>query len=436
MHALEILTKKRNGDELSREEITFFIEGFVSAEIPDYQASAFLMAVYFQGLSEREIYYLTDAMIASGETLNLDRFGKQTVDKHSSGGVGDKVSLISLPIAAAAGVKVAKMSGRGLGFTGGTIDKLESIPGFNTEIRPDRFFEIVEEVGICLVGQTRNLVPADKILYALRDVTATVDSLGLIASSIMSKKMASGSRGIVLDVKYGQGALMASKDQAKKLAEMMVSIGRQGKRRVTALLTSMNQPLGREVGNANEVCEAVSILKGENKGSEDLVKLALEVAGHMIYTADLAASIEEGRKLAKEMIGEGRAIDKFKEWISAQGGDPKVAMTRDLIFKPKNEYPLFAKEDGYVENLNAAAIGEAAKLLGAGREIKEDLLDFSAGIYLNKKIGEKVYRGERLATLYNSDESKALDSLTLAKNAYIIGKRPCCDEEVIGGVVL
>lgn len=436
MHALEILTKKRNGDELSREEITFFINGFVSDEIPDYQVSAFLMAVYFQGLSDREIFYLTDAMVASGDVLDLSELGDRTVDKHSSGGVGDKISLISLPIAAAAGVKIAKMSGRGLGFTGGTIDKLESIPGFRTEISGDEFIDIVKEVGICVVGQTKKLVPADKKIYALRDVTATVESLGLIASSIMSKKIASGSRGIVLDVKYGQGALMHDKEQARKLAEMLVGIGKQADRRVTAILTSMQQPLGRKVGNANEVCEAIDVLQGKTEGLEDVTTVALEVAGHMIYTAGLAASIDAGRAEAARTIETGAAIEKFKEWIKAQGGDVDSVMDRKSFFNPEHTELVLSKEAGYVQSIDASMIGEAAKLLGAGRETKDDEIDFSAGIQLNKKIGERVERSEVLAKLYNRKRAEVSDSLTVIENAYIIGKSSCRIDEVVGGVVL
>lgn len=436
MHALEILTKKRNGDELSREEVTFFIDGYVAGRIPDYQVSAFLMAVYFQGLSDEEIFYLTDAMVQSGDTMDLSKLGDRTVDKHSSGGVGDKISLIALPIAAAAGVTIAKMSGRGLGFTGGTIDKLESIPGFKTEISGQEFFDIVKNTGICVVGQTKELVPADKLIYSLRDVTATVDSLGLIASSIMSKKLASGNRGIVLDVKYGKGALMPNKQEASKLAQMMVSIGKQADRKVSALLTAMQQPLGRAVGNAIEVCEAVDILRGHKEGLQDVWAVAVEVAGHMIYTAGLSEDLETGKKKALEMVSSGQALEKFKEWVQAQGGNPAIAVDRDSLFKAKYTEDLLAQEDGYVDQIDASMVGEAAKLLGAGRETKADTIDPCAGIYLEKKIGERIEKGQSLAKVYTSDQAKAQDSLTLLSNAYIIGQRRQNEEEVIGGVVL
>lgn len=399
----DIIHKKRNGGELSEEEIRFFIEGYTDESIPDYQAAALCMAVYFRGMTPKETSILTLAMAESGDQIDLDGIEGFTVDKHSTGGVGDKTSLIVVPIVASCGGKVAKMSGRGLGHTGGTVDKLESIPGFRTELNPDDFIKQVNGIGLCIVGQTGELAPADKKLYALRDVTATVESIPLIASSIMSKKLAAGSKGIVLDVKTGSGAFMKTVEESEKLAKEMVAIGKSAGRSVTAVITNMDIPLGDSVGNSLEVIEAIKTLKGE--GESDLTEVCLTLAAQML---SMVTGEDEKTcySMAKGAIDNGLAINKLREMISAQGGNANVVDDYSLFKQPKYTAEIFSECDGYIEHTDAEKIGIASVILGAGREKKGDPIDPSAGIVLKKKTGDYVKKGESLAVFYTDDEGK------------------------------
>ena len=403
MRMYDIIHKKRNGGELSEEEIRFFIEGYTDESIPDYQAAALCMAVYFRGMTPKETSILTLAMAESGDQIDLGGIEGFTVDKHSTGGVGDKTSLIVVPIVASCGGKVAKMSGRGLGHTGGTVDKLESIPGFRTELNPDDFIKQVNGIGLCIVGQTGELAPADKKLYALRDVTATVESIPLIASSIMSKKLAAGSKGIVLDVKTGSGAFMKTVEESENLAKEMVAIGKSAGRSVTAVITNMDIPLGDSVGNSLEVIEAIKTLKGE--GESDLTEVCLTLAAQML---SMVTGEDEKTcySMAKGAIDNGLAINKLREMISAQGGNANVVDDYSLFKQPKYTAEIFSECDGYIEHTDAEKIGIASVILGAGREKKGDPIDPSAGIVLKKKTGDYVKKGEPLAVFYTDDEGK------------------------------
>lgn len=404
MNMEEIIIKKRDGKILGSEEINFFINGYTKGEIPDYQASALLMSIYFQGLSEKEITDLTEAMMLSGDVVDLSEIKGIKVDKHSTGGVGDKTTLIVAPIAAAAGVPVAKMSGRGLGFTGGTRDKLESVPGYKTALTQKEFIDQVNEIGISLIGQTADIAVADKKLYSLRDVTGTVGSLGLITASIMSKKLASGGDAIVLDVKCGRGGFMKTKEEARKLADLMIKIGEKHGKKTAALITDMNEPLGNAVGNTLEVIEAIETLKG--KGPEDITKLSFEIAGHMILLGKKARSIEDAVESAKEVLYSGKALDKFRRLIDAQGGDPKIIDDYSLLGKAKYENNIISQKNGVIKEIDAQKVGEAAQLLGAGRVTKEDDIDFCAGVLLSKKIGAGVSKRDVLATVFSEDRKK------------------------------
>ncbi len=398
MRMYDIIKKKRDGGALSKEEIEFFIKGYVDGSIPDYQASAFCMAVFYSGMTEEETANLTLSMANSGDTVDLSRFGTLSADKHSTGGVGDKTTLIVAPICASLGCVMAKMSGRGLGHTGGTIDKLESIEGFNTALSPEEFFNQVEKTGIAVVGQTGNLTPADKKLYALRDVTATVDSLPLIASSIMSKKLAAGAHNIVLDVKCGSGAFMKTPEDAEALATEMVKIGKMCNRNTRAVITNMNRPLGNNIGNALEVQEAIDVLK--NNGPEDLKEVCLTLATEIVSSTK-GISREEARALTEDALESGKAYNKFMEWVKAQG-----ATQNELIFKKAEySYDVISETDGYIVSSDAEKIGISAVILGAGREKKEDTIDMSAGIILNKKTGDKVSTGDTIATLYSCNKN-------------------------------
>lgn len=403
MRMYDIIHKKRDGGELSEEEIRFFIEGYTDESIPDYQAAALCMAVYFRGMTPKETSILTLAMAESGDQIDLGGIEGFTVDKHSTGGVGDKTSLIVVPIVASCGGKVAKMSGRGLGHTGGTVDKLESIPGFRTELNPDDFIKQVNGIGLCIVGQTGELAPADKKLYALRDVTATVESIPLIASSIMSKKLAAGSKGIVLDVKTGSGAFMKTVEESENLAKEMVAIGKSAGRSVTAVITNMDIPLGDSVGNSLEVIEAIKTLKGE--GESDLTEVCLTLAAQML---SMVTGEDEKTcySMAKGAIDNGLAINKLREMISAQGGNANVVDDYSLFKQPKYTAEIFSECDGYIEHTDAEKIGIASVILGAGREKKGDPIDPSAGIVLKKKTGDYVKKGEPLAVFYTDDEGK------------------------------
>lgn len=409
MRMMDILEKAAKRAPLSREEIAYFVKGVTSGEIPDYQITPLLMAIRLLGLSEEGTVALTDEMARSGDRLSPERFGRTSVDKHSSGGIGDKTTLLVAPLAAALGCTVAKMSGRGLGFTGGTIDKLESIPGYRTSLSPLEFDSIVKKVGMAVVGQSGALAPADKRLYALRDVTATVESIPLIAASIMSKKIAAGASSIVLDVKVGSGAFMKELSAARELAELMVKIGKGCHRRVRAVLTDMDIPLGSAVGNALEVKEAIAILAGD-KGEERLRTLSVTLAAHM---ASLSLSIpqEEALIRAEEALASGAALRKMKEWIGAQGGDARVIDDPSLLPTAAYTEPVCAKEDGFFTSTDAAEVGRAAMLLGAGREKSGDTIDPAAGLVLTRKVGDAVCRGETLAILHTNDKER----LPLAK---------------------
>lgn len=400
MRMVDLIIKKREGQELTDQEIRFWIEGYVKGEIPDYQSSAMQMAIVFQGMSNREIATLTDAMLHSGEILDLSMLKGVKVDKHSTGGVGDKTSLVLGPMVAACGATLAKMSGRGLGHTGGTLDKLESIPGVTIAISGDRFVNQVNEIGCAIVGQTGSLVPADKKMYALRDVTGTVESIPLIAASVMSKKLASGSDAILLDVTVGEGAFMKNMEQARTLAHIMVDIGKRLGRNTKAVLSNMSEPLGLAVGNSLEVKEAIASLQGH--GPEDLMELCYTTGSIMLVQANCFKTMEEARAALKHAIDSGEAFDKFVKMVKAQGGDIEYILHPEKFEMAKTILPIYADEDGYINSLNALTIGVSSMKLGGGRETLDDVIDMSAGIILNKKIGDQVKKGELLATLFTN----------------------------------
>ena len=402
MRFVDILEKKRDGYELTREEIEFFIEGYTNGTIPDYQASALLMAIYFQGMTAEEQGHLVMAMVNSGDTIDLSQIEGIKVDKHSTGGVGDTTTLILVPLVAACGVPVAKMSGRGLGHTGGTLDKLEAIEGFQIELSEQAFIDQVNTLKAAVIGQSGNLTPADKKIYALRDVTATVDSIPLIASSIMSKKIAAGADAIVLDVKVGEGAFMKTVEQAEQLAHAMVNIGEAVGRQTMAVISNMSEPLGEAIGNALEIEEAIATLKGE--GPEDLTELCYVLGSKMIVAAKKASSFEEARHMLKTVIEDGSALQLFKEMIEAQGGDGSIIDNSKRLPQATYTYEVFAPQDGYIEKIIANDIGVAAMLLGAGRATKEDEIDMAVGLRLHKKIGDVVKKGELLVTIYSNKE--------------------------------
>lgn len=420
MRMYDIIHKKRNGGELSGDEIRFFVEGYTNGSVPDYQTAAFCMAVYFMGMTAKETSELTLAMAESGDQVDLSGIDGFTVDKHSTGGVGDKTSLIVAPIVASCGGKVAKMSGRGLGHTGGTVDKLEAIPNFRTELTPDEFIKQVNNIGLCIVGQTGELAPADKKLYALRDVTATVESIPLIASSIMSKKLAAGSKGIVLDVKTGSGAFMKTFEESENLAKEMVSIGKSAGRSVTAVITNMDIPLGNSVGNSLEVIEAIKTLKGE--GESDLTDVCLTLAAQMLCMVT-GEDEKACYAMAKGAIGDGSALNKLCEMISAQGGNAGVVDDFSLFKQPKHTVEISSEREGYIEHTDAEKIGLASVILGAGREKKGDPIDSSAGIVLKKKTGDRVEKGDTLAIFYTDDESKIEEAKREFFEAFTFGNK-------------
>lgn len=417
MNAYEIIDKKKKGISLKDEEITFMVEGYLNDTIPDYQFSAFLMAIYFQGMTEAELISLTKIMRDSGKILSHDYIDGRTVDKHSTGGVGDKTSLVVIPIVASTGVKIPKMSGRGLGHTGGTLDKLESIPGFNTRLSQGEIEKNIKEIGAVIIGQSEGLVPADKKIYSLRDVTATVDSIPLIASSIMSKKLASGASSLVLDVKLGSGAFMKNLDQARELAEKMTLIGNSQGMNTSAIISNMNQPLGFAVGNTLEVREVVETLM--NKGPSDLTELSLELASHMIHLA-LELSLDEARVLAKNSLESGRALEKFYEIIEGQGGDISFLEDLEEFSSAKYQMDILATRDGYVSEIDAQKIGLACNSLGAGRLKIEDDIDYSAGLVLRGKIGDFVKKADTLARIQSNDKSKLEDAKNIIEESIII----------------
>lgn len=434
MNMVDLIQKKKDGGVLSAEEIKWFVNGYVADEIPDYQVAAMLMAICFKGLDREETFQLTDAMRYSGDTIDLSSIKGIKVDKHSTGGVGDKTTLIVAPLAASLGVPVAKMSGRGLGFTGGTVDKMESIPGFRTTLEPKEFLNQVNNIKLSVIGQTAHITPADKKLYALRDVTATVDNFGLIASSIMSKKLAAGSDAIVLDVKVGDGAFMENEKDAEILAELMVDIGNKAGRRTVAAITEMGQPLGKAVGNSLEVIEAIQTLKGQ--GPEDITQLAERLSGIMVYLGGKATSPEEGYAMTKEALRDGRGLVKLKEFIAAQGGNPDVIDDYSLFPAHSMKKELVADRDGYVQKIEARCIGLASQHTGAGRATKEDTVDLSAGIYVCKKVGDEVKKGDVLAILYGNDRNKLEAAEGEALRAFELGeqqaKPPVLIKKIIG----
>lgn len=404
MNILEIIEKKREKQELTKEEIKYFVKGYVDEEIADYQAAALVMAIYLNGMTKQETTNLTVEMANSGEILDLSKLNKTIVDKHSTGGVGDKVSICLLPLVASLGVPVAKMSGRGLGFTGGTVDKMQSIPGYKTEIDIHKFIQNVENIGISMISQTMNLAPADKKLYALRDSISCVESIPLIASSIMSKKIASGAEKIVLDVTVGKGAFMKNMENAKELANEMIEIGKLANRETVCVLTNMNEPLGYAVGNNLEVIEAIDFLKG--KMPEDLKQVVLELGAYMIKLAGLGEDLEENRNKMLENISNGKAYNKFVEMVKNQEGDISYLENTSKFEKSKIIEPIIAKQDGYIQEINAEEIGKVACGLGAGRVKKEDLIDYSVGVILNKKVADKVSKGDILGYIHSNSKEK------------------------------
>ncbi|MGI6713028.1 MAG: thymidine phosphorylase [Bacillota bacterium] len=429
----DIILKKREGMELTRAEIEYWVNGYVKNTIVDYQVASLLMAIYFNGLSDKETIYLTQAMINSGEQVNLNHLPGIKADKHSTGGVGDKTTLVLAPLIAAAGIKVAKMSGRGLGHTGGTLDKLESIPGFQTELSPVQFMENLQKVGLAITGQTSNLVPADKKLYALRNVTATVDSIPLIASSVMSKKIAAGSEIIVLDVKYGSGAFIKSPQNAQKLAKTMVEIGTGMKRKVAAVISSMDCPLGFAVGNALEVKEAINTLTG--KGPDDLKELCLVLAGLIFVLAGYSPDLISGKKKAKHILNSGEAAKKFAQFIKSQGGDSGIIDNTDLLPEARFRCSIIAPKNGYITKMNSESIGRASTILGAGRINKEDTIDPSVGIVFHKKTGDPVIKNETIAMIHTNDEDKIDEALNMLKNSIWIENTPSLQVPLIYGVL-
>ncbi|USK32412.1 pyrimidine-nucleoside phosphorylase [Bacillus sp. F19] len=402
MRIVDLIEKKRDGKELTKEEISFIVKGYTNGDIPDYQMSALTMAIYFKGMTKQERAQLTMEMVHSGDTIDLSKIEGIKVDKHSTGGVGDTTTLVLGPLVAAVGVPVAKMSGRGLGHTGGTIDKLEAVPGFHVEIENDEFIKLVNQNKIAVIGQSGNLTPADKKLYALRDVTATVDSIPLIASSIMSKKIAAGADAIVLDVKTGAGAFMKDLDDAKELAQAMVEIGNAVGRKTMAVISDMSQPLGYAIGNALEIKEAIDTLKGE--GPEDLHELCLTLGSYMVFLAEKASSLEEARAMLEEVIQNGKALETLKIFLEAQGGDGSVVDDPSKMPQASYKVELEAKEDGYVSEIVADSVGVAAMWLGAGRATKESEIDLAVGLMLNKKIGDAVKKGDSLVTIYSNQQ--------------------------------
>lgn len=402
MRMYDVIMKKRNGGALTEEEIREVISGYVAGEIPDYQMSAFLMAVYFQGMTEEETVAMTEAVAHSGDMVDLSAIAGIKVDKHSTGGVGDKTSLIIGPIVAACGVKVAKMSGRGLGHTGGTVDKMEAIPGMRTDLSREEFFRVVNQTGLSIIGQTGNLAPADKKLYALRDVTATVDSIPLIAVSIMSKKLAAGSDAILLDVKTGSGAFMKTLEDSIALAKEMVSIGENAGRKTAALITDMDIPLGNNIGNSLEVMEAVETLKGN--GPRDLTEVCIHLAGNMLYLAG-KGTIEECMALAKAKIEDGSALERLAAMVEAQGGDASVILDPSRFAKAPYSMQVFAEKEGYIGAMDTEGCGIASSMLGAGRQTKDSAIDPAAGIVLKRKVGDYVTKEDVIAVLYTSDSS-------------------------------
>lgn len=433
MRMYDLIMKKRNGGRLSGDEIEFMVTEYTNGNIPDYQMSAMMMAIYFVGMDDEETLHLTMAMAHSGDMLDLSSINGIKVDKHSTGGVGDKTSLALTPMVAACGLNVAKMSGRGLGHTGGTIDKLESFEGFKTDISTEQFIKNVNTIGVSIMGQTANLAPADKKLYALRDVTATVDNMSLIASSIMSKKLAAGSDAIVLDVKTGSGAFMKAKEDAVALATAMVKIGKMAGRNTIALITDMDEPLGYAVGNALEVKEAIDTLKGN--GPEDFTNLCYELGAQMLVAGEIAKDTSEAGEMLKEAVKSGKAYEKFAEFIKAQGGNVKQVYSPELLPQAKIEMPVFTETEGYIEKIICDEVGICSLILGGGRENKESEIDLSVGILLHKKVGDYVSKDTPIATIYGNAEEKIKAAKERLLKAYSFSNKPVSKRNLIQGII-
>ena len=432
MRMIDIIEHKKHGLELTKQEINFFIDGYVKGTIPDYQASALLMAIYFNGMTEQETLEFTLSVRDSGDVIDLSAIKGIKVDKHSTGGVGDKTTLVISALVASFGVKMAKMSGRGLGHTGGTVDKMESIPGLKTSLNGQEFIDQVNEIGVSVIGQTGNLAPADKKLYALRDVTSTVDSIPLIACSIMSKKLAAGSDAILLDVKTGSGAFMKSLDDAIELAREMVTIGENAGKTTVALITEMDIPLGHNIGNSLEVIEAIETLKGN--GPKDLTDVCVELGANLLFMAGVN-TLENTRLMVREALQDGRAFNKMIEFVKAQGGDSSFIEDNSKFDKAKFEYEVLSLEEGYVYEMNTEKIGISSVLLGAGRHTKDDIIDFAAGIRLEKKTGDKVKKGDTLAILYTNNEESISEAEALVYQAYkILNEKPKLNPLVLARV--
>ncbi|SEK62846.1 pyrimidine-nucleoside phosphorylase [Carnobacterium iners] len=421
MRIVDLIAKKQHGKSLTTEEINFMIEGFTTGEIPDYQMSAMAMAIYFQGMNDHERSDLTMSMVNSGETIDLSAIHGVKVDKHSTGGVGDTTTIVLAPLVASLGVPIAKMSGRGLGHTGGTIDKLEAIPGFTVELTQEKFIDLVNKNKVAVVGQSGNLTPADKKLYALRDVTGTVESIPLIASSIMSKKIAAGADAIVLDVKIGAGAFMKTEEDARQLAHAMVKIGNLVGRQTMAVISDMSQPLGNAIGNALEIKEAIDTLEGH--GPEDLVDLCLTLGSQMVHLAGIGSNLAEARLLLEENLNNGKALEKFKEFVASQGGDASVIDHPERLPQAAYQTEVLASRDGVLSQINADEIGIAAMMLGAGRANKESVIDLAVGLMLRKKVGDTVKKGESLVTIHSNQldvtavENKIQENIMISEKA-------------------
>ena len=429
MRAVDLIRKKRDSGELSREEIEFLVSGYTRGDIPDYQMAAWLMAVWIRGMNRSELVALTEVMLYSGQVLAHTDIPGKKVDKHSTGGVGDKTSLILAPIVAAGGLTVPMISGRGLGHTGGTLDKLEAIPGFNVNLSLEEFRHVLRECGMALIGQTAQIAPADKKIYALRDVTATVENIGLICASIMSKKLAEGIDALVLDVKTGSGAFMKKEEDSIRLAEVMVETGKRMGKKVVALITDMDEPLGRMAGHSNEVFESVEVLKG--RGPADLRDLSLELSAWMFYLGERTKSVEEGRHLAERMVATGQALEKFREGIRLQGGDERVVDAPERLPQARFRAEVVSSVSGFITATNCEQFGTALAMLGGGREKKEDKIDHAVGLEFHKRIGDSVEKGEKLVTIYYNNDVKLAEAKTLIAGSYVSGQSAPSEKRVL-----
>jgi pyrimidine-nucleoside phosphorylase len=433
MRAVDLIRKKRDLQEHTREEIDFLISGYTRGEIPDYQMSAWLMATWLRGLSGSEIASLTEAMLHSGEVITFPELATKKVDKHSTGGVGDKTSLILAPIVAAGGLNVPMISGRGLGHTGGTLDKLEAIPGFHTALSLQEFRNVLGKCGMALIGQTAEIAPADKKIYALRDVTSTVENIGLICASIMSKKMAEGIDALVLDVKTGSGAFMQKEEDSVRLAELMVETARRMGKKAVALITDMDQPLGRFAGHSNEVIESIEVLRG--RGAADLRELSIELSAWMFYLGDRTKSVDEGRTLVEKLIASGEALEKFKQGIALQGGDARVIDNYELLPQAKNRQELKSRSNGYLSATNCMQFGIALAMLGGGRERKEDTIDFGVGLEFHKRIGDLVTANETLVSIHYNSDAKRADAAALIESSFVFSDQPVPPKKLVRRLV-